>query len=470
MNKRLKIFLILSILIFAIAANMDSAKSRGLGVGPNVIEIDSALRNSTYEQPLFIFNQNDFDTNILLNSTGETQSWVTFHDYNNREKPINEIFLKNMTDKPVWVKIQIPPDAENKAYRGILKATAKPEETGNINGSHSSVDLSIPVILMLNVTGDEKVNVSVGFIEIEAYEINDPAKFHVQFKNTGNVRVEPEIEILITKDDMYIDRLTGQTEYIRAPSIVEGVIQHTHSMTWNTTGKISGEYNAYFNITNNGETIKEYNETFELLPPGTLNRDGVLKEIKYVGEPTLGKLLKIISIFKNTGDIDTNAEFFGEIYLNGELIGTINSHNIMVEKYKEVTFQTYYKIEEKGEYKIVGYVLYGNGLETDVVILDFTAGLETGQLSQIQILIIIIFLFSISIIASYLIKRKKKTSFGFEKGKTAKEKTKQKKTKKEKPIKTKSKEKKIKVKAEKTKSIDIGKMSAKEIEDYVKGL
>ena len=85
----------------------------------------------------------------------------------------------------------------------------------------------------------------------------------IEFKNTGNVEANLLTNITITKDGMYIERITEKADTVQIQDI------KTQTLTWNTTGKISGDYIAHFKITfDDGEIAHEEDVAFELHPPG----------------------------------------------------------------------------------------------------------------------------------------------------------------------------------------------------------
>ena len=341
-------------------------EARGIGVGPNYIKLDSALRGSTYKQTIYVYNQNDYNSTMLLNTTGDAGKWVTFYETSNLSKPVTSTFVPAMSSRNIILQITIPDDAANKQYNGSVIVSSEPADT-NVSGNYTTVSLNIPVLLFINVTGDQNLNVSVWYVEVDNVEINEPCRLRLQFKNTGNVVADPHTEVIITKDGRYIDSLSGTAEPIQPDQL------GTQELVWNTTGMVAGDYVAHFNITLDGKLVEEKDVSFKLLPPGTFTRNGTLLGITYEGKPEKGKVLKIIATFRNTGDVDTPAKFIGEIYKDGELIDVVESREMTVPKYNKENLYAYYKIEENGTYVVKGYVLYG-GKKTNTTEMTFSVG------------------------------------------------------------------------------------------------
>jgi len=464
MNSKYKPIITLLLLSFLCLnlINNNFADGFKIAIGPGVIRENNALRNHTYIYTLFIYNQNDIDNYIFLNLTGNVRNWGTFYEYGNSTNPINSTFVNKNTDKPIRFILKIPSSAANNEYLGHIIVTAKPIET-NTSGNVSSLQLSSASTVSINVTGDQEKNVTIEKMYVDDVEMGDIARFRINLINKGNVVVSPQIKISVfNKEGILLDRLSSIVRFIEPGNI------HRESMRWNTTGKISGTYTANFNITLDEKTIENKNISFEIYPEGTFTRNGTLKSIKYSGTLEKEKFIKIIATFKNTGEVKTKAKFLGNVYLNNELINTIESQELFVDKYEEESFESSLELKEDGEYLIQGYVLF-DGRKTETLNLKFTVGL-VSSINSIQLLgIFILMIIGVGII-SYYLKRKKNASFGFSKDKPVKvKKEKIKKIKKEKPLKLKTKEKKTK-KDKKPKTVDFGNMSAKEIEDYVKGL
>ena len=158
------------------------------------------------------------------------------------------------------------------------------------------------------------------------------------------------------------------------------------------------------------------------------------------------------------------------------------------EKEEEKTLRWSINIDEDGEYVVKGYVLYG-GQPTETKEISFTIGLQVSNIGQI-IIYLFIFLIFIFLILYYIRRKKialtKKLSFNFKKPDMKKlfKKFSLKRSNSSKVLRknepnfekyvvskpTKKRKIHIKRKEKKPAGLLIEKMSAKEIEDYVKGL
>ena len=124
--KHQKKIIILILLLFTISAlSSANAQIQGWGVGPNIIQLPDGLKNATYQQTILIYNENDFDSNVTINSTGEVKDWLSFYEPSNLTIPITSTYVNNNTQKAITLHISIPHDTANGEYGGVIYITPK---------------------------------------------------------------------------------------------------------------------------------------------------------------------------------------------------------------------------------------------------------------------------------------------------------------------------------------------------------
>lgn len=197
-------------------------------------------------------------------------------------------------------------------------------------------------------------------------EVNYPLLIYVRFLNTGNVTVKPKISVDIrTLNDFLVDNFVYEDSEVK-PGKVEMI-----EVDWNTTGIQTDNYKAFVNVALGDNVIYEGELSFEILPEGTLTRRGELLSLTSEGEASVGRFIKIFGVFKNTGEIPTDAMLICEIYKDEELIGVENSLESRFLVDEEDTLWSYVMIESYGDYLIKGYVTY-SGKKTGVKELSFS--------------------------------------------------------------------------------------------------
>jgi hypothetical protein len=63
--------------------------------------------------------------------------------------------------------------------------------------------------------------------------------------------------------------------------------------------------------------------------------------------------------FKNTGEIPTKAQLNIETYKDGQLIDVVKSEQLLIQPLTAENLTAYYKLPSPGNYKMIGYIIYG---------------------------------------------------------------------------------------------------------------
>ena len=401
MKYQKKISVLIILIFISSIMSTANAQTQGWGIGPSIIQIPNGLKNATYQQTIKIYNENNYDSIILLNSSGDIKNWISFFEFTNTTQQINITSVNKTSTKDIMLQISIPIYTANGEYNGTIVATPK-QIPSNISEGDVIVEINLPIILTIMVTGDQDLNVSVERIVMEDTEIYYNARILVDFINMGNVVASPIVEVEFSKDGQNVGNLSSR-DYIFIP--IQPSATKTYMMDWNTSAAgllRTGQYKAHFSIILGDEIVKQQDVTFEVFKPGTLLRNGTLKEISYQGELEKGETLKIFATFLNSGEVDLIAKFFGDIYRDGELIDTIESLNTKVPKYDRLNLESELTIVEDGVYVIRGRVQYSDEIYPDEWYSDplarkFTIGEGTSSFDLSLILIVFSLLFVIAI-------------------------------------------------------------------------
>ena len=372
--------MILIILIIMV----QSVDAIGVGISPGDMVFDNSLKGSTYENILTIINMDTEDMNYSISSSGDIGDWVSFY-YPDPDTQIQSIIVPANSKTSIIVKFQIPPDAASKNYTGELVVRSVPKKS-DASGSQQSLIVGGSSQVEIIVTGDQIVDGVVKGISVNDIEPGYPLKVETMFRNTGNVVASPEIKVTILKYGEIIQSYIHDKTTIK-PSVTEAIIAE-----WKTTDEnIPGDYTANVIVSLNGKILRSTDLTFEIFPLGTFTRQGNLTDIIIEGEPTIGSMVKVYAFFENTGEIGTAAKFSGEVYKDGNLIETITSEELQVEKYKEAELVSYFKLESEGDYQIKGKVIY-SGKETPVEEVSLKVGKSIPGFEGISLIAVMLFL------------------------------------------------------------------------------
>jgi len=298
-----KILVTLVVMIFSF--NVVSAL--GLALAPSEIEIDNGLKGTEYVKTLIIINTGDSPMIYSLNSSGDMVTWISYYEMTDLGQQISSIKIDGNDKKTLAVKIRIPDDASNGNYSTSLVVESTPEDIE----SGSAVKLKMSSLLNVSVTGDQILSGIVKSITISDTEESYPFIINVEFQNNGNVIATPLIEAKIyskINPEILIDNVIFAQEEVRLNE--KKVIQ----VSWDTRGQSLGDYIAEITVSLGGKVLQTDIKNFEILPLGTLSRSGQITEIYITGDRSINNPVKINADFINTGRINTQAKFFGEIY------------------------------------------------------------------------------------------------------------------------------------------------------------
>ena len=341
----------------------------GIGVAPSTLEINDAMRGVELERTLKVFNPSDGANGYTFDVSGEAGSWISFYEEGDPLTLIKNVTIPGKGSALIRVRFNIPENASNRKYEArIFVATAAAEEDEGVSGQ--AIKLGAPIAVTIVVTGTQILTGIVKSITTTDTEINYPLRIKVEFQNTGNVVARPEIEVKITKNGTMIDRFTHRETWVKVN------IKDIIPAEWDTSGKESGDYEANISVSLGGKVLVTKELPFKLLPVGTLSREGDLTCISCEGKPLVGKTLKILAPFANTGEIDTKAKFVGEVYIDGDLVDTVNSEELLVPMKETGTLIAYLKIEQDGSYTIKGHAIY-EGKTTETKELSFVVEAES---------------------------------------------------------------------------------------------
>jgi len=341
-----------------------SASAYGVGLGPSELQITNALRGTSVEQSVSLYNLGDSAVTINLTAEGAGGDWIRFYDDETKSAPKTSISMKARETRPIIIQVSVPADAANGVYTPIIHATLKPPQTTKVDQSISAI-LEATTKLSITVTGEQKIAGTVEYIMVDNTEVNYPLPIKVLFHNTGNVAAKPAIKATISKNSGNIDTIASSETEVKAGDTQLIIVR------WTKTNIEAGNYTADVTVGLGGSQIAHETKTFMIEPVGTLSRQGNLTDLRYSGNPGTDAILKIIGTFQNTGTIETKAKMIGEVYRDNALVDTFTTDELSISMNEKGELPYYLKIQTPGTYSIKAYVLY-DGKKTDTKELEFS--------------------------------------------------------------------------------------------------
>lgn len=342
------------------------AQDGGIGIFPVRVEITDALRGGTYLRTVTVVNRETEDFNLKFLTQGEAAEWVTIHSEQDPDAVLEEIVAPSGKDTRFLLRIQVPEDASNGEHRGIVLFDGTPVNSdGQDSGMGVAIGIGAEIVLM--VSGNQMLQGTVLGLAIDDAESGQPpVRLRMQFQNTGNVEAKPMLNWQIKDATGAVLGDVSDGDTVVGPGLIEEVISE-----WDSSAAPEGLYTAFVSVLLGDEPILQQEIPFELLPVGTLTRSGTLESITLEGEPQPGSVAKVIAAFTNSGQIDTRAIFFGEVYRDGQLVGTIESRERVVIIGELALLEAFFDVDEAGSYKVSGKVNY-DGKETELREVEFT--------------------------------------------------------------------------------------------------
>jgi len=369
MNPRCGVTMVAAILLVA-AIVCQPVSAAGIAVGPSSLAIDNALRGGSFERSLTIFNPSDTGFDVVLKTEGSAKDWIKFSAIDGSEE-IQKVYAPKKGQIPVLMRVKVPDDAANGRYTAKVIVETVPGE--KVPGSVGTI-LQATSTLEITVTDVERVSGEVMSIVVRDTEVDIPLGIEVGFKNTGNVVATPAITAVISRDGTVIDTISEAKTPV-SPTITERIVVH-----WPNEGLAAGTYQVDVTVSLRDAILAEEGRTFEILPLGSLTRQGELTDLGYEGALTVGKPIKITGLFKNSGSIATRARLSGEVYRGGSLVDVISGDEMTVQVFSENPLTAYYTPKESGEYTMKTCAVF-EGKTTDSKDMVFTIQPDSSGLS-----------------------------------------------------------------------------------------
>ncbi len=346
------------IILLILIATIHPVAGVGMGISPSQMNFDNALKGYHYESSFTIFNTGPELTNFSLDTSGEIGDWVTFTSPGGEE--LSSIGVSPNGRESLIVRVQVPDTAANGNYTGQLVITSISQKSEE-KGSSSSMVVGATADVLIEVTGDQIIQGQVIDIRIIDTEPGYPVVLETKFVNMGNVEARPEILVTIYNEADVVK------EFVDDSHTVKPQARMTMESEW--VPDISadpGDYNAKVEVMLNKSLLFSDDLDFVIYPVGTLSRQGEVTGVLIEGDLVPENLLKINVYFENTGDIETDAMFKGEVYDGDTLVDIISSDELFVEENKEVILESYFRPATETSYLIRGKVIY-SGKETPVI-------------------------------------------------------------------------------------------------------
>ncbi len=349
------------LILLVLAAN---AAAVSLGVSPSNIEFRDVLKGGYAEGTATISTSSPEPVEISLSVGGEARDWITLGE--------TTFTLEPNSRHGVKVMVEPPADAPNGAYKASVTAKTRPPAEGQqVMGA--IIITAVEMQATISVTGDQIIDYEVPSVQVKDTEEGQPIEFNIRVDNRGNTRITPQIRVDIMDEASTIKSLDhGETEIL--PTTSENILLKVDN------DLPIGQYRAKVTVSAEGEQTQE-TVGFEVLERGSLRLQGQLITIRTDKVwATVGDVVELTAVFKNTGQLVAPAVFKGKVYLDDDIVDVIEGDEIDVPVGETADLTTYYKPGQPGKYKIVGWVYYSKKTTKEgFVIVNVQDTTETTQ-------------------------------------------------------------------------------------------
>ncbi len=288
--------IILLILVFGFIWQILETPSAGaLGQITEPIVIKSAMRGQSATAVLTILNSESKEIKVDLKAEGQIAGWASFYGINDKKmaNPISQLLLPIKAYQDAMVKFEIPKDAANGVYTGVVAVTSAPETDAAKNESSSNVSQRVDREVSITISDKEIIALNVSVIPA-SYDLatGKPLKIRFIYDNQGNVAIKPDVQLKISRDGQPIYNAIfpypENEEAVRPQQIKE----LPAPIEWSTAGQPNGKYQAEIKVLVNGQMIKENSFRFSV-GMVTLSAGGLLAAVTTIGwgNLTLGWLI-----------------------------------------------------------------------------------------------------------------------------------------------------------------------------------
>jgi hypothetical protein len=384
----IKFSIILFVLLFA-----GSVFGLDIALTPGSVNFGSVLREG-FAQGSFKFSTYSEDpvTIMLYHSERDNpmNKWVNMYLPNGTTINISDrLSLDKNNPLVIFVTFEPGIDAPNGDYQTTIGATVE----GNLDSTPAEgqtvakIRTGVSVKLSGKIDDVESLSCQATNLEINSPELGEPVSFKSRIKNTGNVYLNPrlEIEIWDLQKTRLIKTIEGNLGQIKP------TISAETQFDFDSSDIIPGDYIASINVRQCN--IENKLISFKVLNVGSKSLDGIIKKINIPNFIYGFKPFAVKVSFENLGNSETVARFSGGIYKDNILIQILESERLSVKPKESIELDSgfFSPVENNiGEERYVfkGKVYYGNKQTEEFSKVFFVTNKEEEKQNTNWVLII----------------------------------------------------------------------------------
>ncbi|RLE42501.1 hypothetical protein DRJ48_03415 [Candidatus Woesearchaeota archaeon] len=337
-----EIILISTLMLLILAPIVGASVS--LGVSPGGLDFREVLKGGYARRVITVSTSKSEPVLTRITLEGEIADWITF------EPNTTEFYISE--DKPynIGVIVQPPENIENGNYSGVMHV--RTEKLGSLGGAAFGAIIKADVTVNINVeiTGQEILSCYVGGLDVRDAEEGYPIEVYASVANDGNVGITPLFEVYVW-DQM-------RTTLLLTRTIEERRILPTTKERLLLTIPNSLKPGQYWISVRVPECRFSQLKTFDVLEPGGISDKGELVGINTKPWVSVGEVVPIIGVFKNTGNRSEEVKLKIEIYKDKQLVKVLETETLRVMDGETREFKQYFIPKVAGRYEVRGVAFY----------------------------------------------------------------------------------------------------------------
>lgn len=325
------------------------ANATAIGVNRASIPFEDVLRGGFARSSVTVTTDSiePIAAEIVLGE-GEAAAWLNF----------SARAFSFSRDEPYTLTVEVrpPEDAAIAQYRvnmSVITGEIARSEGGKL-GTATRASLGVPIVLTM--TGNQIVRCKVGGVDIHDSAEGEPIEVEASIINSGNVRINPDISIVVH------DKLrTQDLEERTAPfgSAILPTLTGTASRFF-SLDLARSQYWASVSVPLCGYSGLH---TFDVLAPGEVKDEGEFIRIDAASYARTGEIVPIKAVFRNKGERTVRAQFKGTIENEAEeIVKVIDTQAYLVGQGVTAELETFFNPSVGGQYFVKGKVFYNEKL------------------------------------------------------------------------------------------------------------
>jgi hypothetical protein len=332
------------------ASGATDPSGNGVGIYPTNVSFTKALRGGEYLQTIGVINGSSAPRVFRFSLQGPLAPWLAVVYPSDPSVRLSTVTAPPGTTT-VQLRLEVPPHTAEGAYTGALNVVGQPLK-GSYSKGASPVSVGVQIKVNAQVTGTQVI--AGALIDVRSYpaiEVGDPLTVFSLIRNLSNVILAPVFRLKITRGAALVYDKTSTGEWMIPGSL------STLQVDWpgaDTRSQVLGTYQAQLNVSFPGLSLGTRELNFQLDPYGYLHRSGRLLALELLNHPKVGSAAYVGASLVNTGAVQADSTFVGQLYRNGVLLRGVTSYQVLLAPGGRGIATLIVALSQGGLYRVTG--------------------------------------------------------------------------------------------------------------------